>query len=70
QHELVLGKHSGRHALRARLSALGYTSLDRGHLDRSYAAFVALADRRKAITDADLHACVRHAAAPALEAAS
>ena len=70
RHELVLGKHSGRHALRARLQALGYASLERGHLDRSYTAFLALADRRKAITDADLHACVRHAAGAALEVAS
>jgi 2-isopropylmalate synthase len=66
---LVLGKHSGRHALAARCEALGYT-LPRLELDRAYREMVALADRQKTVGDDDLHAIVasvraRPAAAPA-----
>jgi 2-isopropylmalate synthase len=43
---LVLGKHSGRHALRDRCEHLGY-SLTREELDEVYRRFTALADRRK-----------------------
>jgi 2-isopropylmalate synthase len=44
---LVLGKHSGRHALNQRCSDLGYT-LDRAQLDEVYQRFTTLADRRRA----------------------
>jgi 2-isopropylmalate synthase len=50
---LVLGKHSGRAALRNRLEQLGYT-LTRDELQHSYYRFVALADRKKNIYDYDL----------------
>jgi 2-isopropylmalate synthase len=50
---LVLGKHSGRAALRHRLEALGF-SLDRDELQHFYYSFVALADRKKNIYDQDL----------------
>jgi 2-isopropylmalate synthase len=50
---LVLGKHSGRAALRHRLEALGYT-LDRDELQTFYYSFVALADRKKNVYDQDL----------------
>ena len=52
---LVLGKHSGRHALRARLEDLGYT-LTQEQLDRVFSRFKELADKKKTITDADLEA--------------
>jgi 2-isopropylmalate synthase len=52
--ELVLGKHSGRHALRARLEALGYGELPRDELAPLFAAFKRLADTQKEITDDDL----------------
>ena len=69
-HELVLGKHSGRHALRARLERLGY-SLEREQAERAYAAFLALAERRGTVGDPDLHRLARQvASAPALEAAA
>jgi 2-isopropylmalate synthase len=54
---LVLGKHSGRAALVSRLSELGY-SLDDAALERVFARFKALADRRKSVADADLEALV------------
>jgi 2-isopropylmalate synthase len=50
---LVLGKHSGRAALRHRLEQLGYT-LSRDELQQTYYRFVALADRKKNIYDQDL----------------
>ena len=53
QTRLVLGKHSGRHALGARLAELG-SPLEPQALDRVFAGFKALADRRKQVTDADL----------------
>jgi 2-isopropylmalate synthase len=50
---LVLGKHSGRHALHDRCQALGLT-LDKPQLDEVYARFTALADRQKGITDDEI----------------
>jgi 2-isopropylmalate synthase len=50
---LVLGKHSGRAALRHRLEHLGYT-ISREELQHVYYRFVALADRKKNIYDQDL----------------
>ena len=51
--KLVLGKHSGRHGLDARLRQLGY-KLTAEQLQVAYRRFVALADQKKHITDADL----------------
>jgi 2-isopropylmalate synthase len=50
---LVLGKHSGRHALRARLESLGF-SLSHEQLDAVYREFTALADRKKGVTDEEI----------------
>ena len=50
---MVLGKHSGRHALAHRLEELGIT-LDAAELDAAYRRFAELADRRKDIFDQDL----------------
>jgi 2-isopropylmalate synthase len=44
--KLVLGKHSGRHALNARCQALGY-ELSKQELDALYQRFTAVADKRK-----------------------
>ncbi|MEJ5225572.1 MAG: 2-isopropylmalate synthase, partial [Anaerolineales bacterium] len=57
QSRLVLGKHSGRHALRARLAEMGH-ALDEAELDKAFARFKELADRKKVITDADLEALI------------
>jgi 2-isopropylmalate synthase len=51
--KLVLGKHSGRAALRARLAELGF-ALDAQQTEQAYAAFTALGDRKKSIYDQDL----------------
>lgn len=50
---LVLGKHSGRHALAQRYSELGHT-LSAAELERTYQNFTALADKKKRIYDQDL----------------
>ena len=50
---LVLGKHSGRAALRHRLEQLGF-ALTREELQHTYYRFVAMADRKKNIYDQDL----------------
>ena len=50
---LVLGKHSGRHALGIRCAQLGY-QFDRRELDEIYKRFVALADRIKQVQDQHL----------------
>ena len=50
---MVLGKHSGRHALAHRLRELGY-ALEQAELDAVYHRFIALADRKKSIYDQDL----------------
>jgi 2-isopropylmalate synthase len=50
---LVLGKHSGRHAVQRRCEQIGI-ALDRRELDAVYKAVIALADREKVVTDADL----------------
>ncbi len=57
QTNLVLGKHSGRHALRNRLAEMGH-SLDEVELDKAFGRFKELADRKKVITDLDLEALI------------
>ena len=55
---LVLGKHSGRHAVRRRCEELGY-ELSRTEIDRVYREVVALADRGKPAGDGDLAEILR-----------
>src|SRR3954470_11494390 len=55
QTELVLGKHSGRHALKQRIRDLGF-HLDDQQLQKVFEGFKALADRKKTIYDADIEA--------------
>ncbi|HKP83486.1 MAG TPA: 2-isopropylmalate synthase [Pyrinomonadaceae bacterium] len=50
---LVLGKHSGRHALSLRYTELGY-DITPAELDEAYAQFTNLADKKKRIYDQDL----------------
>ena len=50
---LVLGKHSGRHALSLRYEELGY-EVSAAELEAAYASFTSLADRKKRVYDQDL----------------
>ena len=57
QTTLVLGKHSGRHAVQNRCEELGY-QLSRHELDQTYQAMVRLADEQKTVGDDDLRTVV------------
>ncbi|MBI4431168.1 MAG: 2-isopropylmalate synthase [Candidatus Omnitrophica bacterium] len=54
---IVLGKHSGRHAFRERLTKLGYQLSD-AQVDHAFAHFKQIADQKKDVYDEDLHAIV------------
>ena len=53
--DFVLGKHSGKHALRERVTQMGYHLTDE-QLQRVFDNFKALADRKKTVYDADIEA--------------
>jgi 2-isopropylmalate synthase len=55
--QLVLGKHSGRHALRAALEELGY-QVDGQALNTAFKRFKEIADKKKQVTAMDLEALV------------
>jgi 2-isopropylmalate synthase len=71
---LVLGKHSGRHAIQKRCEDLGF-ALSKLEVDRVYRRMIRLADHQKHITDAELISLIeevkeRAAAAPAAPVAA
>ena len=55
--QIVLGKHSGRHAFSRQLEDMGY-DLDKAEIARAFQRFKELADRKVQITDKDLEAIV------------
>ena len=55
--DIVLGKHSGRHALRSHLAELG-VHLDGAELNEAFRRFKLTADKKKEVTTADLEALV------------
>ncbi|MFZ0309042.1 MAG: 2-isopropylmalate synthase [Candidatus Sulfotelmatobacter sp.] len=65
--KLVLGKHSGRHALAIRCEQLGY-QFDRRALDDIYRRFVRLADKIKKVEDHHLLELIRDTHKPAASA--
>ena len=65
--KLVLGKHSGRHALSIRCEQLGYT-FDRRALDDIYRRFVRLADKIKHVEDHHLLELIRDTHKPTMSA--
>ena len=56
---MVLGKHSGKHALREKLISMGY-DLDEQEMDQVFSRFKDLADKKKNLTSADIEALVLH----------
>ena len=60
---LVLGKHSGKHALQRRYEELGY-HLDAAQLKELYHRFTDLADRKKVVLDEDLVRLLQHMEQP------
>ncbi|MEO1066447.1 MAG: 2-isopropylmalate synthase [Pseudomonadota bacterium] len=63
---LVMGKHSGRHAFKEKLSELGYELGDNAFLD-AFKRFKDLADRKKNVYDEDIEALVENEVATASE---
>jgi len=57
---LILGKHSGRHAFRERVTQLGFSPGD-AELNRAFDEFKKLADRKKELFDADIEAIILNA---------
>jgi 2-isopropylmalate synthase len=58
QSNLVLGKHSGRHAFKERMEELGF-SLKKEELDRAFLSFKDIADKKKEVTNDDLEALIK-----------
>lgn len=56
--ELVMGKHSGRHAIKDRLKTMGYNNLSEEEIDQLTKRFKELADRKKQVYNEDLEALV------------
>jgi len=65
---LVLGRHSGRHAVQCRCEALGF-SLTTPEIDQVYHAVISLGEHRKAIADGDLRRIIDRVRTPASAAA-
>jgi len=55
---LVMGKHSGRHAFKDKLSDLGYTDLTDDVIQNAFGKFKILADKKKHVYDEDILALV------------
>jgi 2-isopropylmalate synthase len=66
---LVLGRHSGRHAVQSRCEALGFT-LSQAEIAEVYHAVISLGEHRKAIGDNDLRRIVERVRTPAASGAS
>ncbi|HEY6211805.1 MAG TPA: 2-isopropylmalate synthase [Vicinamibacterales bacterium] len=60
---LVLGRHSGRHAVQSRCESLGFT-LSSAEVDQVYHAVISLGEHRKAIADGDLRRIVDRVRTP------
>jgi 2-isopropylmalate synthase len=67
--KLVLGKHSGRHALKSRCEDLGFR-LTKEELDAVYMRFTAAADRKKGLMDEEIAAIVREVNASLVQTAA
>ncbi|MCM8788619.1 MAG: 2-isopropylmalate synthase, partial [Candidatus Omnitrophica bacterium] len=63
---LVLGKHSGRHALKLRLNSLGI-AVDENILNKIFEQFKKLADKKKEINDLDLIVLAEQETTPVVE---
>ena len=61
QNQMVLGKHSGRHAFEDRLTTMGY-NMNKEELDTAFEKFKVLADKKKVVLEADLEALLEQKA--------
>lgn len=60
--QMVLGKHSGRHAFEERLKEFGYTNISQEKLNEAFVKFKELADKKKKVSDRDIEVLVMHEA--------
>jgi len=58
---IVLGKHSGRHAFKKKLEALGFSDIEENELNELFMKFKKLADKKKEIYDEDILAIINEA---------
>lgn len=58
QSQMVLGKHSGRHAFEEKLKEMGYDNLTREEIDNAFNSFKEIADKKKYVMDRDIEALV------------
>ena len=58
QSSLVMGKHSGRHAFKEKLSDLGYTGVTDDIIQTAFGKFKVLADKKKHVYDDDIASLV------------
>lgn len=58
KNQMVLGKHSGRHAFEDRLKELGYRDLLAEEIKEAFQRFKDLADKKKTVTDSDIEALI------------
>ena len=66
KNRMILGKHSGRHAVEERLKELGFT-VDGETIDKIFAEFKSLGDKKKVVSDRDIEALVMGATTSAPE---
>ena len=59
QNTMILGKHSGKHALREKLISMGYELTDE-ELENVFTRFKIMADKKKNLTNSDIEAMVLH----------
>ena len=62
KNQMVVGKHSGRHAFEERLKLLGF-NVDNETLEKTFTEFKLLADKKKIVNDRDIEALARGASA-------
>ena len=58
QSQMVLGKHSGRHAFEERLKELGFSNLTQDEINVAFERFKDLADKKKYVMDKDIEALI------------
>jgi len=58
QSQMVLGKHSGRHAFEEKLKEMGCDNLSQEEIDKAFKSFKELADKKKYVMDRDIEALV------------
>jgi len=58
QSQMVLGKHSGRHAFEEKLRDMGYDNLSKEEVDNAFNSFKEIADKKKYVMDRDIEALV------------